>query len=614
MNFVNKLKSIFLMSILRQSLLLLSANERRKTYIALWLQIFLNLLDLIGVALIGFLGVLAVGGIQSQPPDSSVYLILDFLNIEKASFQNQVAYLAIVATLVLVSRTIVSMFILRKTIFFLSSCAAKLTEDLMGRVLSQPLTEIETRSTQETLYILTIGVPAILLGIITSAIALVSDLALLSLMIFAMIIVDPSLGLTSIVLFGGVGILLNRIVNTRARSFGSKMANLTIDSNSKILEALSSFRESVVRNRREFYVREIGKTRVQLSNLQAEIAFMPNIGKYVIELTLILGALSISAIQFFLNDAPNAVATLSVFIAAGSRITPAMLRIQQNLIQFKGNVGNAEPAINLINKIYPVDLPVSSEKDLDFSHVDFIPQIKIENVDFTYKGSSHAALKDINLVVSPGQSIAIVGGSGAGKSTLTDILLGVFAPTSGQVRIGGYEPLTVFSKWPGAVAYVPQEIFLSNSSIRENIGMGFPPSVIHEELIWESLRIASLSEFVEQLPHGLDTNIGENGASLSGGQRQRLGIARAFLTKPKLIVLDEATSALDGGLEATISEAIKQYAENATLIVIAHRLSTVRHVDHVVFMRNGRIESIGTFDQVRAAVKDFDDQARLMGL
>lgn len=608
------MKTSYSTTIFHRALNILSKKDRRKTSIVLAVQMMLTALDLVGVAVVGILGALAVSGVQSQVPGNRVYSVLEFLNLESQTFQYQAAVLALIATTILVARTLFSLFVVRRTVFFLSRKAAKLTSDLTSRLLSQPLTTIESKPFQETLYTITTGVPAILLGVVSNAIIIISDATLLFVMMLALFFVDPILSMSSVLLFGGVGILLNKLVNVRARALGTRQTELVVNSNSKIIEVLNSYRELVVRNRRDYYVREISKSRFELSNVLGEMTFMPNISKYVIELTLIVGALFISAIQFLINDASHAVATLSVFLAAGTRIAPAMLRIQQSLIQLKGNIGTATPAIELLQEMSQLEIPSSKDQEFNLNHADFAPHVSLKNIAYKYPTGTDYALQDISLEIDPGKTIAVVGSSGAGKTTLIDVLLGVLPAQYGDVKISGLSPIQTFSKWPGAVAYVPQNVVLTNATIRENIILGFPDSIIDDSLIWEALEIADLAGTVKSLPKGLDTQVGENGSNLSGGQRQRLGIARAFLTKPKLVVLDEATSSLDGESEAAISESFFKYSEEATIITIAHRLSTVRSADQVIYMRDGRIDFVGTFEQVRNSVSDFDSQARLMGL
>jgi ABC-type multidrug transport system fused ATPase/permease subunit len=207
-----------------------------------------------------------------------------------------------------------------------------------------------------------------------------------------------------------------------------------------------------------------------------------------------------------------------------------------------------------------------------------------------------------------------VGPSGAGKTSVVDVLLGVLTESSGTVLISGKRPLETIAQWPGAIAYVPQDVAMSSGTIKENITLGFPENSDDNELITSALEMAQLASFVTSLPHGLDTQVGERGTKLSGGQRQRLGIARAMFTKPKLLVLDEATSALDGQTESDISSAILELKGKTTIVMIAHRLSTVRFADLVIYIDGGKITAKGTFEDVRSQVPDFEKQAQLMGL
>jgi ATP-binding cassette subfamily C protein len=210
--------------------------------------------------------------------------------------------------------------------------------------------------------------------------------------------------------------------------------------------------------------------------------------------------------------------------------------------------------------------------------------------------------------------VAITGSSGAGKTTLVDLLLGVHTPTSGDIYIAGLSPLDAFRKWPGATAYVPQDTIIVNGNIWENIALGFDYDPEHEKYVREALKLSNLEDYVQSLPEGLFTKVGDRGHKLSGGQRQRLGIARALFTKPKLLVLDEATSSLDAQTEDNIAKAINKAKENSLVIVVAHRLATVRRADLVIYLENGQVKAQGSFDEVRKLVPDFDSQAQLMGL
>jgi ABC-type multidrug transport system fused ATPase/permease subunit len=330
--------------------------------------------------------------------------------------------------------------------------------------------------------------------------------------------------------------------------------------------------------------------------------------------TVVIGFLLISAVTFSQNNAARSVAIISVFLAASTRIAPAILRIQQVSISIKSASSSAIPTITLIESLKSKNIVKEVVNKFTNIHEGFSPQVSLNNIYFTYEGNDKETLKDINLEVKPGQIVAIVGKSGSGKTTLVDVITGVLTPNAGQVTISKIKSADVSRQFPGAISYVPQDVFISNGTIRSNICLGFEINEISDEEIWQALETAQLFDVVNQLPSKLDNPIGDRGSKLSGGQRQRLGIARALITKPRLLILDEATSSLDSQTELDVSESILNLVGDVTVIIIAHRLSTVQKSDIVVYIDNGEIKSCGPFSKVRNEIPDFDLQAKLLGI
>jgi ABC-type bacteriocin/lantibiotic exporter with double-glycine peptidase domain len=243
-----------------------------------------------------------------------------------------------------------------------------------------------------------------------------------------------------------------------------------------------------------------------------------------------------------------------------------------------------------------------------------VPKIEVKNASLTYPGNSTPSLQQVSVEIDESKIVAIVGPSGAGKTTFVDVLLGVLTPDAGEIKISGIPSIEAISKWPGAISYVPQDVLIVDGSIRHNVALGFPSSAFSDDQINLAIEDSALGDFVRSLPNGLSTEVGEVGAKLSGGQRQRLGIARALYTNPKLLVLDEATSALDGETESLVTDSIQKLKGKVTVVMIAHRLSTVRNADIVIYMQSGKIQAVGTFEEVRKQIPNFDHQANLMGL
>ncbi len=597
---------------IRRALRIFSKSDRRKIRVITAVQVFLGILDLVGVAIIGVLGALAINGIQSRAAGDRVQQILSFLQIDGFSFQTQVAILGGLSAGTLVLRTMLSVIFTRRILFFLSRKSALISSNLVSRLFSQNLLEVQTKTSQEVLYAILAGVNTISLGIIGTLVTLATDLSLFALMTLGLFIVDPMMALGTFAVFGFAAFILYQLMNKRALEIGIQAAQLSVKSNEMILEVLNSYREAIVRDRRSFYVTQIQRDRMTMANNSAEMAFMPNISKYVLESVVIFGSLIIAAIQFLTQDATRAVAVLAVFLAAGTRIAPAVLRLQQAAIQIKSSLGSARPTLDLIESLENHSPQPETTNKCNFEYPSFDPEVKIENLNFAYPDSPVNTISDVCVEIPKGSSVAFVGPSGAGKTTLIDLLLGLLEPKSGSVHISNLAPISAIKKWPGAISYVPQDVMIVNGSIRDNVTLGFPNEIHRESEITRALEIAQLWDFVESLPQGLDTYVGERGSKLSGGQRQRLGIARALFTNPKLLVLDEATSSLDGMTEQGISKAVEALSGEVTVVIIAHRLTTVRNVDQVVYLDKGRVLSAGTFEFVRNQVPDFNAQAKLI--
>jgi ABC-type multidrug transport system fused ATPase/permease subunit len=536
------------------------------------------------------------------------------LHLENLTFQNQVAVLTFIATFFLVSKTILSVLLTRRSLYFLSAKSSQAATAIVEKLLSQSILEIQKRPTQSLAHAVNGGVNSLFLSVLGVSTLVISDLALLGVLAVGLFILSPLIAATSLIFFLIIGIVLYGLMHKRAERIGIEDARLSIKANQQILEVLSSYRELMVRNRRSYYSANLRNTHSALTRVLAERTFMPNISKYVIEVAVIVGAVGISAVQFFFLDASNAVATLAVFMAAGSRIAPAALRIQQGLLQIRTSMGVGSETLELISELENLPRLDSEEKAFTFSHFGFSPSIVFKDVYANYPNANDHVLKGVSFEISPGESVAIVGPSGSGKSSLVDVLLGVIPVSSGAVIISNSTAAEVIKDYPGAIGYVPQDVLLVDRSIRENICLGFDTSEVNDAALNFAVNGAALGEFLTIFENGLDTIVGERGSSLSGGQRQRIGIARALVTMPSLLILDEATSSLDGVSEHEITESLLALKGRCTVVVIAHRLSSIRNFDRVIYLESGAIKAVGSFEDVRRLVPEFDNQAKLMGL
>ena len=388
--------------------------------------------------------------------------------------------------------------------------------------------------------------------------------------------------------------------------------DLSIESINRYEQAYKLYREIHLSSSSKHIEREINEIRKRFSSVAAEISFLPSLSKYVIETTIVIGALILSAYQFMAEDSSHAVATLSVFLAAGTRIAPALLRIQQGILTVKNSSGAASGTMSLIE-----DLSKSPNHFMENQveeRLPFIPAISVSNLHFKFSDQDQDYLfKNLTLELAPGSRTAFVGPSGSGKSTLIDIMLGIIPPSLGKVQISGVAAQDAHGKWPGSVGFVPQDVWIIDGSIKDNILLG-RDEIVSNIALSAAISNADLTEFIESLPRALETLVGSDGQALSGGQRQRIGIARALLSNPSILVLDEATSSLDSNSEQSITSSIAKLSQEITVVVIAHRLSSIREFGNIVYMEKGQILATGTFKEVCGRVPDFELNAKAMGL
>ena len=598
--------------VLRKSLSLLSRNDRKKLIFVMCIQAFLGLIDVVAVAGIGILGAITVGGLQAGSTSGRTLQILEFFNLAELPLQSQAFVLGSSAAFLMVSRTLLSMLFVRKILFFLSRRGSEISSSLIEKLFGQDLLTVQSNSVQGTIWNVTQGVNVISMGILGTFVTMVSECSLLFVLVFGLFLLDPIIGLTTVGIFSLIGFASYQLLQVRAQRLGAKFTKNHIASNELISEIIMTFREAFVKNRISYYVNRISHSRLQLANTQAEMQFLPNVSKYVIEITVVVSSLLVCGIQFLLQDARQAIATLAVFLAASTRIAPAAMRLQQGAIDIKVNSGSALSTLELIETLKLKDIKTSKFM-LETSET-FLPSISLSNIQFSYPSAAEFSLQDIQFTVERGEFLAIVGPSGSGKSTLLDLIMGSLDPESGNILISGVPPIDAFSKWPGSVGYVPQSIEIVKGTIKSNVALGFDSEEINDEAIWDALQVAQLRDFVNSLPEGLNTEVGERGAQLSGGQRQRLGIARALFTKPNLLILDEATSALDAETENLVSKALLEIKGQTTIVMIAHRLSSVKSADKVVYMEDGKVRAMGTMEDVKKQVPGFEVQAKLIGL
>ena len=390
------------------------------------------------------------------------------------------------------------------------------------------------------------------------------------------------------------------------RTYSFKVAGLMTD-------MVNALKEITLRNSAPTVARAVHDNRIHTTRARSNLSFLGQLPKFVFDAALVGGFLLVGGAAFLGSggDMATAFSSVALFGVAGYRLVPSLTGFQAVMTQTHANV------LIVNDVIRDIEQSVEYVRYADTVGREPIvgePQrLVLRDVRFTYPQRSEAALQGVDLVLPMGTTLGIAGASGAGKTTLVDLVLGLLVPSEGSIQLDGVDLEDVLLDWRSRVGYVPQDVSLFDGTVAQNVALTWSDDVDRDK-VREALKRAQLWDTIEQRPGGIDSRIGDRGMALSGGQRQRLGIARALYGDPLVLVMDEATSALDTKTESDVAFAIRNLRGQVTIVSVAHRLSTIRDSDQVVFMRDGSILASGTFDEVVDAVPDFAVQAALAGL
>lgn len=425
-------------------------------------------------------------------------------------------------------------------------------------------------------------------SLMLSLIQLASEVVVSGLIFVMMLILDAEMTLFVIVLFGVLTLLIIKVFKPRLNKIGSKNQSIQSRIAKWRIQAIYGLKDVKVLNREEFFVRNYYESGKVGANVATTYAVLNNMPRLLIETVFIVGMLGF--LMLFIKgggDMSLMVSTVSAFGVAAMRVLPSVNRINTYITQISYTQPSLDFVYQNLQEGMKTDAMLAERKakaqkeKLRLEH-----QIELNHISFHYPDSDKDIFTDAHMVVPKGKSVGIIGTSGAGKSTVVDILLGLLHAQEGEITCDGVDIFRNYESWLAQVGYIPQSIYLVDESIRDNIAFGIDKDKINEKRIWEVLAEAQLKEFVEELPEGLDTTIGDRGVRLSGGQRQRIGIARALYHDPEILVFDEATSALDNDTEAAVMDAVNSFHGKKTMIIIAHRLNTIEKCDIIYKVEN----------------------------
>jgi len=567
--------------------------HRRKLPVLVATFFLVSILDLVGIGLVGtYVSFVTEAGSLDR---SRLPTWLALINLDRINLSPAVVFGIFLVALFFI-KSVISISINRYIFRFSASQMVYLRGRAMATFQNLPYLEFVNRNSAEYIQSIQAYVAqysstlTTLLRLLSEGVVSVAIIVMLSLINWVLLVLLIALSCTLFIGF-------DRIFKKRVYRSG-KQANLGNQFAIRgIQEGISGLKEIRILGKESYFLDQVVSGSRQAAYAQAFIHLVEAIPKYLVEVIIISFVVLLVGIMFLQTDTVETVyPVIGMFGIAILRIGPAVSFFSSSTARLRGQRHGISELVADLRKTSNIPHSVSPTEIL-FQRSNF-SSIKLQNVCFSYPSKTIPAIDNLSLEFVAGESIGLIGESGSGKSTLVDLLMGLLAPTSGKILFNG-EPLADrLDDWRSNTAYLPQDVFLIDDKLRHNVALGIEEGKIDDDLLMEALQKARLSELVRELPSGVDTMLGERGVRLSGGQRQRVALARAFYHRREVLVLDEATSALDHETEREIVNEIQELKGEKTMIVIAHRLSTLQHCDRIYRLKKGKIIQTGTYDQV----------------
>jgi ATP-binding cassette, subfamily B, bacterial PglK len=586
---------------IRRAWALVGARERKRLRLVALYGVLIAGLDSLALILIYAL----VSLLNKAPVTGIAGSAIRALHLGTSDRYRAALILLAITSVLFVARSLLSVLGLWLTIG--ASNAAQLgliSRLLVGHARAPQLVRLE-RNSSETLRTIMGSVDQVVNGVVSSSVLLVSNLAVAVAVAVGLLLSSPSVAVAATIYFTLIGFLWVRVVRGGLTRRGRRIQELSGERYRLVMQGLAAAKELQLRGRALFYA-EGAVARTRGINAATRVANVANGSlRYMLETSLVIGAVLVVGVAGATSGRTAVLPAVGLVLAGAFRLLPALNQILflTNSVQFsRGAIDFVEQELETFGP-YARHAEADSAPQAPPHRLD--REVRLEDVSFRYPTRDHPALDGISFAVAAGESFGIVGPTGSGKSTLLDVLLGILDPERGGVFVDG-EPLGELRQaWQRSIGYVPQDVYLVDDTLRANVGLGWYGDEIDEARVSEAIHLAELDDVVARLPQGLDTRVGERGIRLSGGQRQRVGLARALYTLPSVLVLDEATSNLDQVTERQIVDTLTALQGGVTMIVVTHRVASVRNCDRILYLDGGRVRALGRFGEVCASVPEF---------
>ena len=574
------------------------------------LRVVLNFLDILGIAAVGAISAIALG---SSEFDS-------VLNLIPMGRQETIFAILLTTAAVFLGKTVLSSLLALTTYRVLADIEAAFSERVALAIFGGGLGRVKSYSRSEIDYAVTQSSSVAVTQILGQASVLFAEASLAIFIFVLFAVTDLPTALVVTLYFFSVLLLFQLLANRRLRQAGNAQTDSAMSSTQLVLDIVTAYRELFVVARLGRYLEALKAARMASAYSNATHNVLAVIPRQIVELALIVGALIFVGLQLLASGSEGSGFQVGVYLMGSLRMMSALLPLQRAFASLRYIKSQAEVSQNVLEgaRARSGRRSADSQSQIGPDKAPGFPfHVIASNLCFNYvsaEGSVTSAVHDVNLEVSPGEFVALIGPSGSGKSTLVDLLLGIYSPSVGYVQVDGFSPSEIIATRPGSIGYVPQKAGLVTGTLRDNVGLGVESSEINPVRVAEVLDAVGLGDLIEQLPNGIDTDLGKQVDALSGGQLQRVGLARALYHEPSLLILDEATSSLDAESEKHISAHLESLKGNTTIITIAHRLSTIQHADRVLLMTNGTIEASGSFEFLMSSSDLVRRYARLLNI
>lgn len=581
---------------LRIALTLINENIRGWVTWAVIGSVLLAALDTIGVAaMLPLMTLLTVGDTDAG--------VVGFVSttLGTSDLETLVVALAGLVAVCFVVKSVTAVYFRWWLLGHTVSLSAQAATELMRRYVLASYSQHKTRDLAAVYRNIGTAVSQTFNQVGLGLLSLLADVLTLLALALVLLIASPLATLFAIGFFALTTWGIQALLKKHQVTAGKRFMDADLDAWLAIMPGLDGFRESRLTSSANRFVAQFESARQRQARSSRLMTMLGEVPRYALEVSFIFAVIGMAVVLFATGTQETALAVLGVFAAASLRLLPTLNRVTATI----GTIRSGHGAVHtLADEVEALNSDSRHSESRKTNH-SYAGDIVLDNVSFTYPGDDKVILDSVSLTIPAGRTTAIVGGSGAGKSTLLDLILGLHLPSHGSVTAGGVSIFEDIVAWYETLGLVPQDVYMVDDTLERNIAYGVDHTGIDRARIAEVVVLARLDSFIAELPDGLQTRLGQRGVRLSGGQRQRVGIARALYRAPAVLVLDEATSALDNNTEHQITQTIDSLKGDMTMIVVAHRLSTVRKADAIVFMKNGAVEGIGTFEQLQERNPDF---------